>query len=170
MWWIPRGFCILESKSLKVSCNGLGLEDFLTFGCWILLWPWLRLALGLVLKRLITLISLHPVVDNMKLVSGWLLFNTKRTIFHLCYDKNKLHFDEMMMPAFFYTNTPSLIFKVLANWNKSHRVNYVAPIRIHYSDFMATGLWSYSLVLLIVFGLTRKGLELRSTGLTIVLC
>ena len=24
----PRGFCILESKSLKVSCNVLGLEDF----------------------------------------------------------------------------------------------------------------------------------------------
>jgi hypothetical protein len=31
MWWIPIGFCILESKSFKVSCNGLGLEDFLTF-------------------------------------------------------------------------------------------------------------------------------------------
>jgi hypothetical protein len=30
---IPRGFCILESKSLKVSCNVLGLEAFLTFGC-----------------------------------------------------------------------------------------------------------------------------------------
>jgi hypothetical protein len=30
MWWIPRGFCILESKSLKASCNGLGLEDFLS--------------------------------------------------------------------------------------------------------------------------------------------
>jgi hypothetical protein len=44
MWWIPRGFCILESKSLKVSCNVLGLEDFLTLGCWILLWPWLRLV------------------------------------------------------------------------------------------------------------------------------
>ena len=64
MWWIPRGFCILESKSLKVSCNVLGLEDFLTFGCWILLWPWLRLVLGIVLKRLITLISLHPGLDN----------------------------------------------------------------------------------------------------------
>ena len=61
MWWIPRGFCILESKSLKVSCNVLGLEDFLRLGCWILLWPWLRLVLGIVLKRLITLISLHPV-------------------------------------------------------------------------------------------------------------
>jgi hypothetical protein len=41
MWWIPRDFCILESKSLNVSCNVLGLEAFLTFGCWILLWPWL---------------------------------------------------------------------------------------------------------------------------------
>jgi hypothetical protein len=30
---IPRGFCMLESKSLKVSCNVLGLEAFLTFGC-----------------------------------------------------------------------------------------------------------------------------------------
>jgi hypothetical protein len=29
----PRDFCILESKSLKVSCNVLGLEAFLTFGC-----------------------------------------------------------------------------------------------------------------------------------------
>jgi hypothetical protein len=28
-----NGFCILESKSLKVSCNVLGLEDFLTLGC-----------------------------------------------------------------------------------------------------------------------------------------
>jgi hypothetical protein len=39
MWWIPRGLCILDSKSLKVSSNVLGLEDFLTFGCWIILWP-----------------------------------------------------------------------------------------------------------------------------------
>ena len=46
MWWIPRGFCILESKSLKVSCNVLGLEAFLTFRCWILLWPWLRSHYG----------------------------------------------------------------------------------------------------------------------------
>ena len=64
MWWIPRGFCILESKSLKVSCNVLGLEAFLTFRCWILVWPWLRLVLGIVLKRLITLISLHPGLDK----------------------------------------------------------------------------------------------------------
>ena len=64
MWWIPRGFCILESKSLKVSCSVLGLEDFLTFGCWILLWPWLRLVFGIVLKRLMTLISLHPGLDK----------------------------------------------------------------------------------------------------------
>ena len=35
MWWIPRGFFILESKSLEVSCNGLGLEDFLTFWWYI---------------------------------------------------------------------------------------------------------------------------------------
>ena len=33
MWWILRSFCILESKSLKVSYNVLGLEDYLTFGC-----------------------------------------------------------------------------------------------------------------------------------------
>jgi hypothetical protein len=56
MWWIPRVFCILESKSLKINCNVHGLEDFLTFECWILLWSWLRLVLGIVLKRLITVI------------------------------------------------------------------------------------------------------------------
>jgi hypothetical protein len=30
---IIRGRSILGSKSLKVSCNVLGLDDFLTFGC-----------------------------------------------------------------------------------------------------------------------------------------
>jgi hypothetical protein len=36
------------------TVHSVGLEDFLTLGCWILLWPWLRLVLGIVLKRFIT--------------------------------------------------------------------------------------------------------------------
>jgi hypothetical protein len=59
-----RFLYIRENKSLKVSCNVLGLEDFLTLRCWILLWQSLRLVLGIVLKRLIMLISLHPGLDQ----------------------------------------------------------------------------------------------------------
>ena len=91
MWWIPRGFCILESKSLKVSCNGLGLEDFLTFRCWILLWPWLRL------------LSLVPNSES-----------TVHTFSHLLLWNQWLELNESFRDYFSYSS--HLLFYILIKW------------------------------------------------------
>jgi hypothetical protein len=67
MWWIPKGFCILESKSLKVSCNVLGLEEFLTLGCVDPLSPKYRLSsiiCDVASFRLFKPVRSEPLHDN----------------------------------------------------------------------------------------------------------
>ena len=52
----------------------------------------------------------------------WLLFITERAIFQLVvyHDKNKIHFNEMMMmSALYWSNTPSWISIVLVHWDNS---------------------------------------------------
>jgi len=39
----------------------------------------------------------HPVLEQIKQVSEWLLFNANSAIFQLYHDENKLIFNEMMM-------------------------------------------------------------------------
>jgi hypothetical protein len=48
-----------------------------------------------------------------------IVLNAKWAIFQLYHGMNKLHFDQMMMSAFYKTNTPSWILIVQANWNNS---------------------------------------------------
>ena len=47
-------------------------------------------------------------------------FNTIQVIYHLYHGKNKLHFNDMMLPLLYWTNTISWIFIVLPHWNISH--------------------------------------------------
>ena len=48
-----------------------------------------------------------------------IVLNAKWAIFQLYHGMNKLHFDQMMMSAFYKTNTPSWILIVQAHWNNS---------------------------------------------------
>ena len=76
-------------------------------------------------------ITVAPLSDaKFQLVSEWLLFYANSAIFQLYHGNNKLIFNEMMMwSAFYYTNTLSWIFIVLAHWNNSPQINMS-----HHSD------------------------------------
>ena len=81
-----------------------------------------------------------------KILSEWLLFNTSGAIFQLYNGENKLHFNEMMMPALYLTNRLRWIFIVLAHWNNSPRVDMWCSTKTHYSDSEPINLCPYSLM------------------------
>jgi len=51
------------------------------------------------------------------------LFDVKLAMFQLYHGENKLHFNEIMMSALYYTNTLSWILIVLVHPNNNPRVD-----------------------------------------------
>ena len=102
-------------------------------------------------------------------MSELLLFNANSVIFQLYYGVNKLIFNEMMMRSILYkTNTLSWIFIVLAHSPQIDMSSHSDTL----SWFWANQSFSLCCVLsgeathsnIIVFGLTRSGLEPPSTA------
>jgi len=76
MWWIPRGFCILESKLLKVFCNGLGfrglfnirmLNSFMTMATFS---SWIRINLDLQeITWIFPIVNFQFICSNIQVAS-----------------------------------------------------------------------------------------------------
>jgi hypothetical protein len=89
--------------------------------------------------------AFKPCTENLLFSREWLLFITERAIFQLVvyHDKNKIHFNEMMMmSALYWSNTPSWISIVLVHWDNSLWV-----YKLLHSDKLSRFLANQSLLL-----------------------